>query len=129
LALDGHEYFPSRSLSFNPVKYQTAGYTETEFILETMEERKYSLLPEISLIYHVFKAVTYSEKGQMLSAHLPNVQQAIWIAVLPLNELHKQINYSLINTNKMSHHSTFYFLFCHPLHVSDTFRVHHQEIK
>jgi hypothetical protein len=36
---------------------------------------------------------------------------------------------SLINTNKMSHHSTFYFLFCHSLHVSDMLRVHHQEIK
>jgi hypothetical protein len=29
---------------------------------------------------------------------------------------------SLINTNKMSHHSTFYFLFCHSLHVLDTAR-------
>jgi hypothetical protein len=39
------------------------------------------------------------------------------------------LNDSLINANKMSHHSTFYFLFCHSLYVLDTFRVHHQEIK
>jgi hypothetical protein len=24
----------------------------------------------------------------------------------------------------MSHHSTFYFLFCHSVHVSETFRAH-----
>jgi hypothetical protein len=30
---------------------------------------------------------------------------------------------SSINTNKMSHYSTFYFLFCYTLHVSDTERV------
>jgi len=77
LALDGHKYFPSRSLSFKPVKYnQTAGYMRPKFILEAMEQRKYSPLPEINLIYRVFKAVTYSEKGQLLSTHLPNIQQA-----------------------------------------------------
>ena len=34
----------------------------------------------------VFKAVTHLEKGQVLSAQLPNVQQAIWTAALALNE-------------------------------------------
>lgn len=92
LALDGHEYFPSRSLSFNPVKYnQTAGYRDPKFILETTEQRKYSLLPEINLTYRAFKAVTYSEKGQVLSAQLPNVQQAILTAALDLKECYKQV--------------------------------------
>jgi hypothetical protein len=94
LALDGHEYFPSRSLPFNHVKYnQTAGYTGQKFILEAMEQRKYSLLPEINLIYCVFKAVTYPEKRQVLSAHLPNFQQAISTAALALNGCYKQLNY------------------------------------
>jgi len=42
MSLDGREYFPSRIVSFNPVKYnQTAGYTEPKLILEAMEQRKY----------------------------------------------------------------------------------------
>jgi len=92
LALDGHEYFPSCSLSVNPVKYnKTAGYTGPKFILEATEQRDYSPLWEINLIYRVFKAVTHSEKERVLSAHLPNAQQAIWTAGLALNECYKQI--------------------------------------
>jgi hypothetical protein len=87
---------PSRSLSFffNPVKYnQTAGYTGPKFILEAMKQRKYSLLPEINLIYRVLKAITYSERGRVLSANLPNVQQTIWTAALDSNECYRQLNY------------------------------------
>jgi hypothetical protein len=73
--------------------HRTAGFMGPIVGLETLQERDTLLSVEVDLIYRMFKHVTPSENGKMLSGYMKNMQETVLLIALYIKVYSIQFGY------------------------------------